>query len=937
MKEERSAASAAPKRYAAFISYRHLSPDMEVARALHKLLEHNQVRPDRHTPRNIRPVFLDTGELPTLEDLDAGIYQALENSDCLFVVCSPNLPLSKWCLREIEYFKKLHGGRLSRVYTILADGDPAEAFPQILREEVRELPDGTTETAEVEPLFADVRADTLRGSIRKLKKTEYLRLAAAYYRCSYDGLYKRHRRWLWRVAGCAAALALLVAAGFGVYSWYSRMRYDSAKAATYAAYAEDRTRAGDEPLAIALAAEGWDAAVSSGSPRLMTALRSAAVQYDYRTRALPAAPALSVRYDSGPNSVFYLSEDGGAAITHSENILQISDVHSGTVQQRLPMDSAFLLGERASRYVVIRAEEDADGVLWDTASLWSIAENRPVSSYAFRRSERSTPVYAVETAVETDAVILILDRQEPVAYMDADGNPLTREEAARRMIVTAEPVEAPDAPFRLVLGGTKYEKGRKVNEGTRVENSEGETMLTLETAHGVTAFAPDWKAFACAENGHVRIYDTETWTLAAEFPQEDGLLLKMHLLRDVPYIVLHTRDAENRDIATLVDWRSGETLLEAEGYVYDSGTDNAFYCLEDDRWTRYTYRMTGTETFSVIAQNGSRSLAAGSLSVRMLDAETGEILLDLPGASRRNVKAADDLSRILVRTGGKIACLDGAGSLLWVREEELATLFALAPDGSAAAWLDEDGIHAADGADGSDLFTVPADTPGFDVYADELAVCREGACIAGANGAVWFPAGGGSRDLGGYDGVTLAADGLLFLESRSAYVYDFAVWDPKTGKEIFRPSENTGVWAYSAETGTLARRIETSGNHGTWDLELLRRKGGTFESEDRLTLTDLSVTDLRMDSAGEYLTVTAGGTTRVYALRDRSLILSVEDCPLLYEGGAFRALEIRGTEQYSVPVLEGEELKAFAMEMITDSSGVRTLTPEEQARYSFSR
>ena len=239
----------------------------------------------------------------TLEDLDAGIYQALENSDCLFVVCSPNLPLSKWCLREIEYFKKLHGGRLSRVYTILADGDPAEAFPQILREEVRELPDGTTETAEVEPLFADVRADTLRGSIRKLKKTEYLRLAAAYYRCSYDGLYKRHRRWLWRVAGCAAALALLVAAGFGVYSWYSRMRYDSAKAATYAAYAEDRTRAGDEPLAIALAAEGWDAAVSSGSPRLMTALRSAAVQYDYRTRALPAAPALSVRYADGKRGI----------------------------------------------------------------------------------------------------------------------------------------------------------------------------------------------------------------------------------------------------------------------------------------------------------------------------------------------------------------------------------------------------------------------------------------------------------------------------------------------------------------------------------------------------------------------------------------------------------------------------------------------------------
>ena len=49
------------KKYAAFISYRHLSPDMEIAQELHRLLEHNQVRPDRHAPRNIRPVFLDTG------------------------------------------------------------------------------------------------------------------------------------------------------------------------------------------------------------------------------------------------------------------------------------------------------------------------------------------------------------------------------------------------------------------------------------------------------------------------------------------------------------------------------------------------------------------------------------------------------------------------------------------------------------------------------------------------------------------------------------------------------------------------------------------------------------------------------------------------------------------------------------------------------------
>ena len=159
--------------YAAFISYRHLSPDKEVAQALHRMLEHNRTRPNRQVKAAIRPVFLDTGELPTLENIDEGICNALRNSDCLFVICSPNLPLSRYCMREISYFKELHGGRLDRIYTVLVDGEPAEAFPEILRYETVTGSNGETSTREIEPLFADVRAPTIRQSIRKLRKTEY--------------------------------------------------------------------------------------------------------------------------------------------------------------------------------------------------------------------------------------------------------------------------------------------------------------------------------------------------------------------------------------------------------------------------------------------------------------------------------------------------------------------------------------------------------------------------------------------------------------------------------------------------------------------------------------------------------------------------------------------------------------------------------------------
>ena len=75
------------KKYAAFISYRHLSPDMEIAKALAKMLEHNQIRQNRKGKRNIAPVFLDVNELPLTESLDASIIHALEESEILIVIC----------------------------------------------------------------------------------------------------------------------------------------------------------------------------------------------------------------------------------------------------------------------------------------------------------------------------------------------------------------------------------------------------------------------------------------------------------------------------------------------------------------------------------------------------------------------------------------------------------------------------------------------------------------------------------------------------------------------------------------------------------------------------------------------------------------------------------------------------------------------------------
>ena len=187
------------KKYDAFISYRHLQLDKAVAKKLQEHLE--KTKPPRglvckHT-RKISRIFRDESELPTSGDLGQDIHTALDNSSFLIVLCSPKLKESKWCMQEITYFKELHGGRINRILPVLIDGDPAESFPESLKYDTVTLTisDGTsvTDLVEVEPLACNITAKNEKESLKKLKH-EHLRIAAPILGCSFDDLYRRHRR-----------------------------------------------------------------------------------------------------------------------------------------------------------------------------------------------------------------------------------------------------------------------------------------------------------------------------------------------------------------------------------------------------------------------------------------------------------------------------------------------------------------------------------------------------------------------------------------------------------------------------------------------------------------------------------------------------------------------------------------------------------------------
>ncbi|MBP5279280.1 MAG: toll/interleukin-1 receptor domain-containing protein, partial [Erysipelotrichaceae bacterium] len=117
--------------YKAFISYRHVSPDKEIATRLHSLIENFNIpagiRKKLNTKRMGR-VFRDEEELPLSTDLGNDIEEALRNSEWLIVVCSAAYLESKWCKAELDYFISL--GRRDHILTLLVDGEPDTSFPE---------------------------------------------------------------------------------------------------------------------------------------------------------------------------------------------------------------------------------------------------------------------------------------------------------------------------------------------------------------------------------------------------------------------------------------------------------------------------------------------------------------------------------------------------------------------------------------------------------------------------------------------------------------------------------------------------------------------------------------------------------------------------------------------------------------------------------------
>ena len=119
--------------YNAFISYNHNPRDNKIVATLQRQLENYRIPKEIRASTGvakIERVFLDKGELEVAGDLNKVICDALENTDYLIVICSPESKKSIWVQREIEYFLRNHS--IDNILTVITAGEPNDVLPEIL-------------------------------------------------------------------------------------------------------------------------------------------------------------------------------------------------------------------------------------------------------------------------------------------------------------------------------------------------------------------------------------------------------------------------------------------------------------------------------------------------------------------------------------------------------------------------------------------------------------------------------------------------------------------------------------------------------------------------------------------------------------------------------------------------------------------------------------
>ena len=331
------------REYIAFISYRHTPVDREAAVTLQRLIERYRIPKALRKDGEVRlgTVFRDTDELNVSPDLSQSLCTAMDHSEYMIAVCSPQYKESAWCREEISYFLKHHD--IDHVLPVLVSGEPADAFPEELWRR------GVVEGEETvsEPLAANVAGKTVKEMRQNIKR-EYLRLVAGILGCHYDDLVQRQRRYERRRGAVAIGAVFAVLLAFigtllvknaQINARYQEARENQARYLSTVAleqYGEGDAKSALESV-LTILPEGKEK--GPVVPEQMYAL--ATVLNAYNNSRVPK------NYISLPeNDQKVFSEDGKNLFSYTSDQLEVYDADSGEICYTFRPNTFF--GEGAS-------------------------------------------------------------------------------------------------------------------------------------------------------------------------------------------------------------------------------------------------------------------------------------------------------------------------------------------------------------------------------------------------------------------------------------------------------------------------------------------------------------------------------------------------------------------------------------------------------------
>ena len=346
------------REYLAYISYRHTEVDKEAAIAIQRQLEHYRIPKSLRKDGKVRlgVVFRDTDELNVSPDLSQSLCTALDNSEYLIVLCSPEYKESEWCRQEIVYFLKHHD--IGNILPVLVNGTPSDAFPEEIV--CRSIVDGKEIVSE--PLAANVAGATIKEMKQNIKK-EYLRLVAKMIGCHYDELIQRQKRYERQqktaVLGTAFAVllafvALLLVKNAQVNSQYQEVRRSQAQYLSKLAieqYEEGDTKSAAESV-LKILPEGKDD--GPVVPEQMYALSTIVNAYNnsYVPKNFISLPERDQKVFSGDQTLLF---------SYSSYLLEVYDTAYGRVQYTFePRSFARSHTELAEKYSGLESLDISD-------------------------------------------------------------------------------------------------------------------------------------------------------------------------------------------------------------------------------------------------------------------------------------------------------------------------------------------------------------------------------------------------------------------------------------------------------------------------------------------------------------------------------------------------------------------------------------------------